>query len=112
MPPIAATKCAGLCLATPADACDCVMSQYRMEKDTFGDIKVPADRYWGAQTQRYPRPHLSPASLLVFCSAGPCVPLDSSFRSLQNFEIGGERERMPPQIIEAFGILKKAAAVV
>jgi fumarate hydratase class II len=41
-------------------------------------------RYWGAQTQR----------------------------SLQNFEIGGARERMPDQIIEAFGILKKSAAIV
>eukprot|EP00897_Mesotaenium_endlicherianum_P005724 jgi/Mesen1/517/ME000104S10612 len=57
---------------------------YREEKDTFGPIKVPADRYWGAQTQR----------------------------SLQNFDIGGPRERMPEPIIQAFGILKKAAAKV
>ncbi|GBG78138.1 hypothetical protein CBR_g26174 [Chara braunii] len=56
----------------------------RMEKDTFGPIDVPADRYWGAQTQR----------------------------SLQNFEIGGERERMPEQLVRAFGILKKCAAKV
>lgn len=41
-------------------------------------------RYWGAQTQR----------------------------SLQNFEIGGSRERMPTQLIEAFGTLKKCAAIV
>jgi len=57
---------------------------FRIEKDTFGDIQVPADKYWGAQTQR----------------------------SLQNFEIGGVHERMPPAVIESFGILKKAAAIV
>jgi fumarate hydratase class II len=45
---------------------------------------VPADKYYGAQTQR----------------------------SLQNFEIGGEPERMPIQVIHAFGVLKKAAALV
>jgi len=55
-----------------------------MEKDTFGDIKVPASRLWGAQTQR----------------------------SLQNFDIGGARERMPLPLIRAFGLLKKAAAIV
>jgi fumarate hydratase class II len=57
---------------------------FRVEKDTFGDINVPADKYWGAQTQR----------------------------SLQNFEIGGERERMPEALITAFAILKKCAARV
>lgn len=57
-------------------------AQFRQESDTFGPIDVPADRYWGAQTQR----------------------------SLQNFKIGGERERMPLPVIRAFGILKKAAA--
>ncbi|KAL0918534.1 hypothetical protein M5K25_010547 [Dendrobium thyrsiflorum] len=56
----------------------------REERDTFGPILVPADKLWGAQTQR----------------------------SLQNFDIGGERERMPEQIIRAFGILKKCAAKV
>jgi len=56
--------------------------KFREEADTFGPIQVPADRYWGAQTQR----------------------------SLQNFKIGGERERMPLPVIKAFGILKKAAA--
>lgn len=61
-----------------------ILSQVREERDTFGPIKVPADKYWGAQTQR----------------------------SLQNFEIGGPRERMPDQIIQAFGILKKSAAKV
>lgn len=54
----------------------------RTEADTFGPLEVPADKYWGAQTQR----------------------------STMNFKIGGERERMPPPIIKAFGILKKAAA--
>lgn len=61
----------------------CLFStKFREERDTFGPIQVPADRYWGAQTQR----------------------------SLQNFKIGGERERMPLPVIKAFGILKKAAA--
>jgi fumarate hydratase class II len=55
-----------------------------MEKDTFGDIQVPADMYWGAQTQR----------------------------SLQNFEIGGDTERLPPTLIKALAILKKCAAKV
>ncbi|THH20833.1 hypothetical protein EW146_g597 [Bondarzewia mesenterica] len=63
-----------------------VMSEqaFRTEKDTFGELKVPADRYWGAQTQR----------------------------SLQNFDIGGPTERLPPPLIKAFGVLKKAASVV
>ncbi|KAI5055032.1 hypothetical protein GOP47_0030177 [Adiantum capillus-veneris] len=61
-----------------------LLSEFREEKDTFGPIKVPADKYWGAQTQR----------------------------SLQNFEIGGARERMPDPIVQAFGILKKCAAKV
>ena len=55
---------------------------YRTEKDTMGGIKVPADKYWGAQTQR---------SLLNF----PIGPLAS----------------MPKEIIHAFGYLKKAAAI-
>lgn len=53
----------------------------RLEHDSMGDILVPADRYWGAQTQR----------------------------SLENFRIG--EERMPTAIIRAFGLLKKAAAL-
>ncbi|WP_259779586.1 class II fumarate hydratase [Aestuariispira ectoiniformans] len=57
------------------------MSDTRMESDTMGNIEVPADRYWGAQTQR----------------------------SLQNFKIG--TERMPAPLIRAFGIQKKAAAL-
>ncbi|KAJ7070915.1 L-Aspartase-like protein [Mycena amicta] len=58
--------------------------QFRVERDTFGELQVPADRYWGAQTQR----------------------------SLQNFDIGGPTERLPPPLIKAFGVLKKAAAAV
>jgi len=53
----------------------------RIESDTFGPIEVPADRLWGAQTQR----------------------------SLQNFRIGGER--MPVGVVRALGIVKRAAAV-
>ncbi|MRG86902.1 class II fumarate hydratase [Salinibacillus xinjiangensis] len=53
---------------------------YRIEKDTIGEIKVSADKYWGAQTQR----------------------------SKQNFPIGNER--MPQEIVSAFAILKKSAA--
>ena len=52
----------------------------RIEKDTMGEVKVPADKYWGAQTQR----------------------------SKENFPIG--EGRMPLEIIRAFGFLKKAAA--
>ena len=58
------------------------MTKYRIETDSFGEIKVPADQYWGAQTQR----------------------------SLQNFKIGGET--MPKPLITAFGILKLCAAKV
>ena len=56
--------------------------QYRTEHDTMGEVRVPADRYWGAQTQR----------------------------SLENFPIGKGKETMPEEIIRAFGILKEAAA--
>ncbi len=58
------------------------MAEYRIEKDTLGEIEVPNQRYWGAQTQR----------------------------SLQNFDIGGQK--MPPAIIKAFAHLKKASALV
>ncbi len=54
----------------------------RTERDSMGDVNVPADRYWGAQTQR----------------------------SLQNFPIG--TERMPRELIRAFGLVKRAAASV
>lgn len=55
---------------------------YRIEKDTLGEVRVPADKYWGAQTER----------------------------SRNNFPIG-EAGSMPIEIIEAFGYLKKAAAI-
>jgi fumarate hydratase class II len=54
----------------------------RVEKDTMGEISVPVDKYWGAQTQR----------------------------SLQNFKIGGDR--FPREMIKALGVLKKSAALV
>lgn len=57
------------------------MMEYRIEKDSMGEMQVPADKYWAAQTQR----------------------------SFQNFKIGGEI--MPREITHAFGILKKAAAM-
>ncbi|XP_050307405.1 fumarate hydratase, mitochondrial-like [Anthonomus grandis grandis] len=60
------------------------MADYRIEKDTFGELKVPSDKYYGAQT----------------------------VRSTLNFPIGGEYERMPYPVITAMGILKKAAAEV
>lgn len=55
---------------------------YRIEKDTMGEVKVPSDKYWGAQTER----------------------------SRNNFQIGPEAS-MPKEIIYAFGYLKKAAAL-
>jgi fumarate hydratase class II len=58
------------------------MANVRIERDTFGNIEVPADRLWGAQTQR----------------------------SLQNFKISGER--MPSQLIRALALVKRAAAQV
>ena len=54
---------------------------YRIEKDTMGELQVPSDKYWGAQTQR----------------------------SIQNFKIGGDR--FPREMIKALGTLKKAAAL-
>jgi fumarate hydratase class II len=56
-------------------------AETRTETDTMGTVEVPADRYWGAQTQR----------------------------SLENFRIGSER--MPEPLIRAFGVQKKAAAL-
>ena len=56
--------------------------QYRIEHDTMGDVKVPEDKYWGAQTER----------------------------SRNNFRIGPESS-MPKEIIYAFAYLKKAAAL-
>ena len=57
---------------------------FRVETDGFGEIKVPGNKYWGAQTER----------------------------SRQNFKIGGVRERIPEPVIRAFGVLKKSAAIV
>src|ERR1700704_651018 len=56
---------------------------YRIEKDTMGEVKVPAEAYYGAQTQR----------------------------SIDNFKIAQDINRMPKEIIEAFAYLKKAAAI-
>ncbi|WP_169974729.1 class II fumarate hydratase [Campylobacter sp. RM16191] len=56
--------------------------QYRIEKDTMGEIKVPNDKYWGAQTER----------------------------SFENFKIG--EEKMPKEVIKGFAYLKKACAIV
>jgi fumarate hydratase class II len=60
------------------------MAETRAETDAFGEVQVPADKYWGAQTER----------------------------SLENFKINQPQDRMPPPIIKAFGILKGAAATV
>lgn len=57
------------------------MDNFRTERDTMGEIKVPIERLWGAQTQR----------------------------SIENFRIG--KEQMPDEIIEAFAVVKKAAAI-
>ncbi len=60
------------------------MSTTRTEYDTFGPLEVPAEKYWGAQTQR----------------------------STINFKIGGPSELMPDPVVKAFGVLKGAAAQV
>ena len=57
--------------------------EYRVEHDSMGEVRVPTDKYWGAQTQR----------------------------SHENFPIGVGQETMPREITHAFGILKKAAAI-
>ena len=54
--------------------------EYRLEHDTMGEVRVPADRYWGAQTQR----------------------------SFENFRIG--TEKIPPEVVRAFAVVKLAAA--
>lgn len=58
------------------------MAEFRKEKDTMGIVEVPANVYWGAQTQR----------------------------SIENFKIARDTNKMPKEIIEAFAYLKKAAA--
>jgi fumarate hydratase class II len=60
------------------------MASTRTETDAFGEVQVPSDKYWGAQTER----------------------------SLENFKINQPQDRMPPPIVKAFGILKGAAATV
>ena len=62
---------------------DGVQPDSRMERDTFGEIAVPADRYWGAQTQR----------------------------SIDNFPIGVGRFHWGRPVIRAFGLVKLAAAL-
>ncbi|ANI88799.1 fumarate hydratase, class II [Arachidicoccus ginsenosidimutans] len=57
--------------------------EFRIEKDTMGEVKVPVDMYWGAQTQR----------------------------SIENFKIAQDINKMPKEIIKAFAYLKKAAAL-
>jgi fumarate hydratase class II len=57
--------------------------EYRIEKDTMGEVQVPADAYYGAQTQR----------------------------SIDNFKIAQDINKMPKEIIKAFAYLKKAAAL-
>ena len=57
--------------------------EYRIERDSMGEMQVPADKYWAAQTER----------------------------SHENFLIGVGIETMPVEITHAFGILKKAAAI-
>ncbi|HEX6333794.1 MAG TPA: lyase family protein, partial [Flavisolibacter sp.] len=59
------------------------MADYRIEKDTMGEVKVPADAFYGAQTQR----------------------------SIDNFKIAQDINKMPKEIIRAFAYLKKAAAI-
>ncbi|CAN5560603.1 class II fumarate hydratase [soil metagenome] len=59
------------------------MSDFRVEKDTMGTVQVPSNVYWGAQTQR----------------------------SIENFKIAQDINKMPREIIRAFAILKKAAAI-
>src|SRR5881227_2208242 len=58
------------------------MNSYRIEKDALGEVRVPADHLWGAQTQR----------------------------SIDNFPIGVDRFRWGRPVIRAFGVLKKCAA--
>src|SRR5574343_295695 len=57
--------------------------EFRIEKDSLGEVKVTAEKYWAEKTQR----------------------------SLQNYKIGGPSDKMPIEIIRAFAIIKKAAAL-
>jgi len=71
-------------IAATANACRKMSEGFRVEADTFGELQVPNNKYYGAQT----------------------------VRSTMNFPIGGDSERMPLPVVKAFGILKKAAAEV
>ncbi|XP_054569066.1 fumarate hydratase, mitochondrial isoform X2 [Eptesicus fuscus] len=90
VPPAACTSAPGLGGAAPVPFRPPVAARmasqdsFRVEYDTFGELKVPNDKYYGAQT----------------------------VRSTMNFKIGGVTERMPIPVIKAFGILKRAAAEV
>ena len=57
--------------------------KYRIEKDTIGNVKIPYNVYWGPQTQR----------------------------SINNFAINKENSRMPLEVIYAYAVIKKAAAI-
>jgi fumarate hydratase class II len=81
---------------------------FREERDTFGPISVPAEKYWGAQTQRY---YMTNARSAFSNLTRVCL-LGILSRSLQNFKIGEVGDRMPLPLIRAFGVLKKSAAVV
>ncbi|XP_072503676.1 fumarate hydratase, mitochondrial [Notamacropus eugenii] len=77
--------CAACALRRPPIAARMASQEtFRIEYDTFGELKVPSDKYYGAQT----------------------------VRSTLNFKIGGVTERMPIPVIKAFGIFKRAAAEV
>ncbi|XP_066603079.1 probable fumarate hydratase, mitochondrial isoform X1 [Prorops nasuta] len=71
-------------MSVATSVCRCKEIDHRVERDTFGELKVPCDKYYGAQT----------------------------LRSVINFPIGDSSERMPYRVIVAMGILKKAAAEV
>lgn len=71
-------------VSRPLHSSATLLEEFRVEKDTLGELKVPASKLYGAQTMR----------------------------SVLNFPIGTPFERMPKQIIVAMGILKKASALV
>lgn len=108
-------------------------TSFREERDTFGPINVPSDKFVSPALNFLSFLLLPFATLILllkkYISIYFQVNRGSSYsfcyyygfyrlwgaqtqRSLQNFEIGGERERMPEPIIRAFGILKKCAAKV
>ncbi|KAB0793947.1 hypothetical protein PPYR_13571 [Photinus pyralis] len=73
-----------LCKTNLHTSCGMCQKKVRKEKDSFGELDVPVDKYYGAQT----------------------------VRSTMNFDIGGETELMPYPVVTAMGVLKKAAAIV